>query len=153
MKIILTQTDFRTAIADYLAKQGMNPDSPVFDSMEIDVDDIEVDLNPFAVSKEQKDKPVQQRKRRTRAEIEADEAKANKMNPVYETTEPVPTQALGAAIEPVVQVQETVKPSTPSLFEPNLEEDSVEESLGSIVDGIEEAVAKTKAKEPESIFG
>lgn len=152
MKIILTQTDFRIAIADYLAKQGMNPDSPVFDSLEIDVDDIEVDLNPSAFGKEQKDKPVQQRKRRTRAEIEADEAKA-KMNPVYETTEPVPTQALGAAIEPVVQVQETVKPATESLFEPDLEEDTVEESLGSIVDGLEVAVAKTKAKEPESIFG
>ena len=39
----------------------MNPDSPVFDSMEIDVDDIEVDLNPSAFGKEQKDKPVQQR--------------------------------------------------------------------------------------------
>lgn len=152
MKIILTQADFRTAIADYLAKQGMNPDSPVFDSMEIDIDDIEVDLNPSAFSKEQKDKPVQQRKRRTRAEIEADEAKA-KMNPVYETADPVPTQALGAAIEPVKQAQESVKPAPESLFEPDLEEDTAEESLGSIVDGIEVAVAKTKAKEPESIFG
>ena len=152
MKIILTQADFRIAISDFLAKQGMNPDSPVFDSMEIDIDDIEVDLNPSAFSKEQKDKPVQQRKRRTRAEIEADEAKA-KMNPVYETTDPVPTQALGAAIEPVVQVQETVKPTPESLFEPDLEEDTAEESLGSIVDDLEVAVAKTKAKEPESIFG
>lgn len=151
MKIILTQADFRTAIADYLAKQGINPDSPVFDSMEIDLDNIEVDLNPD-FPKETKDKPVQQRKRRTRAEIEAEEAKA-KMNPVYETSDPVPTQALGAAIEPVVQVQETVKPAPESLFEPNLEEDTVEESLGSIVDGLEVAVAKTKAKEPESIFG
>lgn len=147
MKIILTQADFRTAISDFLAKQGINVNTDIAD---IDANDIEIDLNPEqAVSGT---KPVQQRKRRTRAEIEADEAKA-KMNPVYETTEPVPTQALGAAIEPVVQVQETVKPAPESLFEPDLEEDTVEESLGSIVDGIEEAVAKTKAKEPESIFG
>ena len=147
MKIILTQADFRTAISDFLTKQGINVNTDIAD---IDANDIEIDLNPEQAASGTK--PVQQRKRRTRAEIEADEAKA-KMHPVYETTNPVPTQALGAAIEPVVQVQETVKPSTPSLFEPNLEEDSVEESLGSIVDGIEEAVAKTKAKEPESIFG
>jgi len=147
MKIILTQADFRTAISDFLAKQGINVNTDIAD---IDANDIEIDLNPEqAVSGS---KPVQQRKRRTRAEIEADEAKA-KMNPVYETTDPVPTQALGAAIEPVVQVQETVKPSPASLFEPDLEEDTVEESLGSIVDGLEVAVAKTKAKEPESIFG
>lgn len=147
MKIILTQADFRTAISDFLAKQGINVNTDIAD---IDANDIEIDLNPEQATSATK--PVQTRKRRTRAEIEADEAKA-KMNPVYETTEPVPTQALGAAIEPVTQAQETVKPSTASLFEPNLEEDTVEESLGSIVDGIEEAVAKTKAKEPESIFG
>ena len=147
MKIILTQADFRIAIADYLAKQGINVNTDIAD---IDANDIEIDLNPEQATSATK--PVQTRKRRTRAEIEADEAKA-KMNPVYETTEPVPTQALGAAIEPVTQAQETVNPSTASLFEPNLEEDTVEESLGSIVDGIEEAVAKTKAKEPESIFG
>ena len=147
MKIILTQADFRTAISDFLAKQGINVNTDIAD---IDANDIEIDLNPEQATSATK--PVQTRKRRTRAEIEADEAKA-KMNPVYETAEPVPTQTLGAAIEPVVQVQEAVKPSTASLFEPNLEEDTVEESLGSIVDGIEEAVAKTKAKEPESIFG
>lgn len=147
MKIILTQADFRTAINDYLAKQGINVNTDIAD---IDANDIEIDLNPEqAVSGS---KPVQTRKRRTRAEIEADEAKA-KMHPVYETIDPVPTQALGAAIEPVKQVQETVKPAPESLFEPDLEEDTVEESLGSIVDGLEEAVAKTKAKEPESIFG
>ena len=147
MKIILTQADFRTAISDFLAKQGINVNTDIAD---IDANDIEIDLNPEQAASGTK--PVQQRKRRTKAEIEADEAKA-KMNPVYETAEPVPTQTLGAAIEPVTQAQETVKPSTASLFEPNLEEDTVEESLGSIVDGIEEAVAKTKAKEPESIFG
>ena len=147
MKIILTQADFRTAIADYLAKQGINVNTDIAD---IDANDIEIDLNPEQATSATK--PVQTRKRRTRAEIEADEAKA-KMNPIYETTEPVPTQTLGAAIEPVTQVQETVKPSTASLFEPNLEEDNPEESLGSIVDGIEEAVAKNKAKEPDSIFG
>ena len=127
--------------------QGINVNT---DTADIDTNDIEIDLNPEqAVSST---KPVQQRKRRTRAEIEAEEAKA-KINPVYETTDSVPTQALGAAIEPVVQVQETVKPAPESLFEPDLEEDTVEESLGSIVDDLEVAVAKTKAKEPESIFG
>lgn len=147
MKIILTQADFRIAISDFLAKQGINVNT---DTADIDTNDIEIDLNPEqAVSST---KPVQQRKRRTRAEIEAEEAKA-KVNPVYETTDPVPTQALGAAIEPVVQVQETVKPAPESLFEPDLEEDTAEESLGSIVDDLEVAVAKTKAKEPESIFG
>ena len=147
MKIILTQADFRIAISDFLAKQGINVNTDIAD---IDANDIEIDLNPEqAVSST---KPVQQRKRRTRAEIEAEEAKA-KVNPVYETTDPVPTQTLGAAIEPVVQVQETVKPAPESLFEPDLEEDTAEESLGSIVDDLEVAVAKTKAKEPESIFG
>lgn len=147
MKIILTQADFRTAISDFLAKQGINVNTDIAD---IDTNDIEIDLNPEQAASGSK--PVQTRKRRTRAEIEAEEAKA-KMNPVYETIDPVPTQALGAAIEPVVQVQETVKPTTESLFEPDLEEDTAGESLGSIVDGLEEAVAKTKAKEPESIFG
>ena len=147
MKIILTQADFRTAISDFLAKQGINVNTDIAD---IDANDIEIDLNPEQAASGTK--PVQQRKRRTRAEIEAEEAKA-KMNPVYETSDPVPTQALGAAIEPVVQVQETVKPAPESLFEPDLEEDTAEESLGSIVDGLEVAVAKTKAKEPESIFG
>lgn len=147
MKIILTQADFRTAISDFLAKQGINVNTDIAD---IDTNDIEIDLNPEQAASGTK--PVQQRKRRTRAEIEADEAKA-KMNPVYESTDPVPTQALGAAIEPVKQVQETVKPTPESLFEPDLEEDTAEESLGSIVDGLEVAVAKTKAKEPESIFG
>ena len=147
MKIILTQADFRTAISDFLAKQGINVNTDIAD---IDANDIEIDLNPEQAASGTK--PVQQRKRRTRAEIEAEEAKA-KMNPVYETTDPVPTQALGAAIEPVKQVQETVKPALESLFEPDLEEDTAEESLGSIVDGLEVAVAKTKAKEPESIFG
>ena len=147
MKIILTQADFRTAISDFLAKQGINVNTDIAD---IDANDIEIDLNPEQAASGTK--PVQQRKRRTRAEIEAEEAKA-KVNPVYETSDPVPTQALGAAIEPVVQVQETVKPAPESLFEPDLEEDTIEESLGSIVDGLEVAVAKTKAKEPESIFG
>lgn len=147
MKIILTQADFRTAISDFLAKQGINVNTDIAD---IDANDIEIDLNPEQAASGSK--PVQTRKRRTRAEIEAEEAKA-KVNPVYETSDPVPTQALGAAIEPVVQVQETVKPTTESLFEPDLVEDTVEESLGSIVDGLEVAVAKTKAKEPESIFG
>ena len=147
MKIILTQADFRSAISDFLAKQGINVNTDIAD---IDANDIEIDLNPEQAASGTK--PVQQRKRRTRAEIEAEEAKA-KMHPIYETTDPVPTQALGAAIEPVAQVQETVKPTPESLFEPDLEEDTVEESLGSIVDGIEVAVAKTKAKEPESIFG
>ena len=147
MKIILTQADFRIAISDFLTKQGINVNTDIAD---IDTNDIEIDLNPEQAASGTK--PVQQRKRRTRAEIEADEAKA-KMNPVYETTEPVPTQALGAAIEPVKQVQETVKPTPESLFEPELSEDDPEESLGSIVDGLEVAVAKTKAKEPESIFG
>ena len=147
MKIILTQADFRIAISDFLTKQGINVNTDIAD---IDANDIEIDLNPEQAASGTK--PVQQRKRRTRAEIEADEAKA-KMNPVYETTEPVPTQALGAAIEPVKQVQETVKPTPESLFEPELSEDDPEESLGSIVDGLEVVVAKTKAKEPESIFG
>lgn len=147
MKIILTQADFRIAISDFLAKQGINVNTDIAD---IDANDIEIDLNPEQAASGTK--PVQQRKRRTRAEIEVDEAKA-KMNPVYETADPVPTQALGAAIEPVKQVQETVKPTPESLFEPDLEDDSHEDSLGSIVDGLEVAVAKTKAKEPESIFG
>lgn len=147
MKIILTQADFRIAISDFLAKQGININT---DTADIDANDIEIDLNPEQATSGTK--PVQQRKRRTRAEIEAEEAKA-RVNPVYETSDPVPTQALGAAIEPVVQVQETVKPAPESLFEPDLEEDTAEESLGSIVDGLEVAVAKTKAKEPESIFG
>ena len=77
MKIILTQADFRTAISDFLAKQGINVNTDIAD---IDANDIEIDLNPEQATSATK--PVQQRKRRTRAEIEADEAKA-KMNPVH----------------------------------------------------------------------
>lgn len=143
MKIILTQADFRIAIAAYLATQGMNPDSPVFDSMEIDLDNIEIDLNPD-FPKETKDKPVQQRKRRTKAEIEAEELKA-RVNPVYETTEPVPTQTLGAAKE-----ADSVFASA-STTEDSL--DDTEETLGSIVDTLVEASSKPKREEPDSLFG
>lgn len=139
MKIILTQVDFRIAIAAYLATQGMNPDSPAFDSMEIDLDNIEIDLNPD-FPKETKDKPVQQRKRRTKAEIEAEEAKA-RVNPVYETTEPVPTQTLGSSKpEPVFA------PTADVLDEP-------EETLSSIVDTLVETTSKPKREEPDSLFG
>lgn len=143
MKIILTQADFRIAIAAYLATQGMNPDSPVFDSMEIDLDNIEIDLNPD-FPKETKDKPVQQRKRRTKAEIEAEELKA-RVNPVYETTEPVPTQTLGAAKEAdsVFGAASTTEDSL----------DEAEETLGSIVDTLVEASSKPKREEPDSLFG
>lgn len=149
MKIILTQTDFRIAIAAYLATQGMNPDSPAFDSMEIDLDNIEIDLNPD-FPKETKDKPVQPRKRRTKAEIEAEEAKA-RVNPVYETTEPVPTQVMGAAKEASAlfgaDEDKTVDARTVDVL------DEPEETLGSIVDTLVEAASKPKREEPDSLFG
>lgn len=149
MKIILTQADFRIAIAAYLATQGMNPDSPAFDSMEIDLDNIEIDLNPD-FPKETKDKPVQQRKRRTKAEIEAEEAKA-RVNPVYETTGPVPTQTLGAAKEPSAlfgaDENKTVGTPTADVL------DEPEETLSSIVDTLVETASKPKREEPDSLFG
>lgn len=152
MKIILTQADFRIAIAAYLATQGMNPDSPAFDSMEIDLDNIEIDLNPDS-QKETKDKPVQQRKRRTKAEIEAEELKA-RVNPVYETTEPVPTQTLGSAKEPsnLFGVDEDKTAGTHTVT--HLDDEDTEPTFTSIVDDLVEAsVAKTSRKEPESLFG
>lgn len=149
MKIILTQADFRIAIAAYLATQGMNPDSPAFDSMEIDLDNIEIDLNPD-FPKETKDKPVQPRKRRTKAEIEAEELKA-RVNPVYETTKPVPTATLGSAKEASAlfgaDEDKTVGTRTVDVL------DEPEETLGSIVDTLEETVSKPKREEPDSLFG
>ena len=140
MKIILTQADFRIAIAAYLATQGMNPDSPAFDSMEIDLDNIEIDLNPD-FPKETKDKPVQPRKRRTKARV----------NPVYETTKPVPTATLGSAKEANAlfgaDEDKAVGTRTVDVL------DEPEETLGSIVDTLEETVSKPKREEPDSLFG
>ncbi len=141
MKIILTQADFRIAIAAYLAKQGMNPDSPAFDSMEIDLDNIEIDLNPD-FQKETKDKPVQQRKRRTKAEIEAEELKA-RVNPVYEDTEVATETKQAKEADSVFASASTTEDSL----------DDTEETLGSIVDTLVEASSKPKREEPDSLFG
>ena len=141
MKIILTQADFRIAIAAYLATQGMNPDSPAFDSMEIDLDNIEIDLNPD-FPKETKDKPVQQRKRRTKAEIEAEELKA-RVNPVYEDTEVVTETKQTKEADSVFGAASTTEDSL----------DEAEETLGSIVDTLVEASSKPKREEPDSLFG
>ena len=141
MKIILTQADFRIAIAAYLATQGMNPDSPAFDSMEIDLDNIEIDLNPD-FPKETKDKPVQQRKRRTKAEIEAEELKA-RVSPVYEDTEVVTETKQAKEVDSVFASASTTEDSL----------DEAEETLGSIVDTLVEASSKPKREEPDSLFG
>lgn len=145
MKIILTQADFRTAISDYLAKQGINVNT---DTADIDANDIEIDLNPEQSTGSTK--PVQQRKRRTRAEIEAEEAKA-RVSPVYETTDPVPTAVLGSAkhSEPLFALDDdkTVGTRTVDVL------DETEETLGSIVDTLEVTVTKAKREEPESLFG
>lgn len=145
MKIILTQADFRTAIADFLAKQGINVNTDVAD---IDTNDIEIDLNPEQATSGAK--PVQQRKRRTKAEIEAEEAKA-RVNPVYETTEPVPTAVMGSAKQPEplfgADEDKAVGTRTVDVL------DEPEETLGSIVDTLEETVSKPKREEPESLFG
>lgn len=135
MKIILTQADFRTAICDFLAKQGINVNT---DNADIDANDIEIDLNPEqAVGGT---KPVQQRKRRTKAEIEAEEAKA-RVSPVYETTEPVPTEVLG-----LLKPEPVFAPTADVLDEP-------EETLSSIVDTLVETASKPKREEPDSLFG
>ena len=141
MKIILTQADFRIAIAAYLATQGMNPDSPAFDSMEIDLDNIEIDLNPD-FPKETKDKPVQQRKHRTKAEIEAEELKA-RVSPVYEDTEVVTETKQAKEADSVFGAASTTEDSL----------DEAEETLGSIVDTLVEASSKPKREEPDSLFG
>jgi hypothetical protein len=141
MKIILTQADFRIAIAAYLATQGMNPDSPAFDSMEIDLDNIEIDLNPD-FPKETKDKPVQPRKRRTKAEIEAEELKA-RVNPVYGDTEVVTETKQAKEADSVFASASTTEDSL----------DDTEETLGSIVDTLVEASSKPKREEPDSLFG
>lgn len=141
MKIILTQADFRIAIAAYLATQGMNPDSPAFDSMEIDLDNIEIDLNPD-FPKETKDKPVQPRKRRTKAEIEAEELKA-RVSPVYEDTEVVTETKQAKEANSVFASASTTEDSL----------DEPEETLGSIVDTLVEASSKPKREEPDSLFG
>lgn len=145
MKIILTQADFRIAISDFLAKQGINVNTDVAD---IDTNDIEIDLNPEQAASGTK--PVQQRKRRTKAEIEAEEAKA-RVNPVYETTEPVPTQVMGAAKEASAlfgaDEDKTVDARTVDVL------DEPEETLGSIVDTLVEAASKPKREEPDSLFG
>jgi len=145
MKIILTQADFRTAIADFLAKQGINVNTDVAD---IDTNDIEIDLNPEQSTGATK--PVQQRKRRTKAEIEAEEAKA-RVNPVYETPDPVPTAVMGSAKEASAlfgaDEDKAVGTRTVDVL------DEPEETLGSIVDTLVEASSKPKREEPDSLFG
>lgn len=137
MKIILTQADFRTAIADFLAKQGINVNTDVAD---IDTNDIEIDLNPEQSTGATK--PVQQRKRRTKAEIEAEELKA-RVSPVYEDTEVVTETKQAKEVDSVFASASTTEDSL----------DEAEETLGSIVDTLVEASSKPKREEPDSLFG
>jgi len=137
MKIILTQADFRTAIADFLAKQGINVNTDVAD---IDTNDIEIDLNPEQSTGATK--PVQHRKRRTKAEIEAEELKA-RVNPVYEDTEVVTETKQAKEADSVFASASTTEDSL----------DDTEETLGSIVDTLVEASSKPKREEPDSLFG
>lgn len=137
MKIILTQADFRIAIADFLAKQGINVNTDVAD---IDTSDIEIDLHPEQSTGATK--PVQQRKRRTKAEIEAEELKA-RVSPVYEDTEVVTETKQAKEADSVFGAASATEDSL----------DDTEETLSSIVDTLVETTSKPKREEPDSLFG
>lgn len=153
MKIIVTQTDLQQAIVAHLAQFNIHVSA---EQLSIDVDDIEINLNPedtgsTASRSEGNTNGIKRRTRRSKEQIEAD-AKAES-NVGYATPEaqaiseaaPVTTFVAPIAVDPFADVA-IAAPSTQPLSEDSLDDET------ELVEATPFIETRTKA-EPISIFG
>lgn len=148
MKLILTQTDFKAALNAYLLNAGFNVEvtdlPPSMPEVELDVTPHlrvsgnslahGVEAAPQSASADVEEQPRPTRKRRTKEEIAADEAKAK--------------AELEVATTPVVMpLDDDKEVGTRTVIEPEftLDDDDTpsEDSLGDIVDAIAPSTKKT----------
>ncbi len=138
MKLILTQTDFKAALNAYLLNAGFNVEVT---DLPASMPEVELDVTPHLrvsgnsvghVPVNEENKPT--RKRRTKEEIAADEAKAKAELEV--ATTPV-----------VIPLDDNKEVGTRTVTEPEftLDDDDTpsEDSLGDIVDAIAPSTKKT----------
>lgn len=153
MKIIVTQTDLQQAIVAHLAQFNIHVSA---EQLSIDVDDIEINLNPedtgsTASRSEGNTSGIKRRTRRSKEQIETD-AKAE-ANVGYATAEaqaiseaaPVTTFVAPVAVDPFADVA-VAAPSTQPLSEDSLDDEA------ELVESTPFIETRTKA-EPISIFG
>jgi hypothetical protein len=153
MKIIVTQTDLQQAIVAHLAQFNIHVSA---EQLSIDLDDIEINLNPEdtgsnTVRTEGSTNGIKRRQRRSKEQIEAD-AKAES-NVGYATPEaqaiseaaPVTTFVAPVAVDPFADVA-VAAPSTQPLSEDSLDDEA------ELVEATPFIETRTKA-EPISIFG
>ena len=153
MKIIITQTDLQQAIVAHLAQFTIHVSA---DQLSIDLDDIEINLNPEDTGSttsrtEANSTGIKRRTRRTKEQLEAD-AKAES-NVGYATPEaqaiseaaPVVTYVAPVDINPFAAVA-IAAPSTQPLSEDSLDDEA------ELVEATPFIEHKPKA-EPISIFG
>lgn len=153
MKIIITQTDLQQAIVAHLAQFNIHVSA---EQLSIDLDDIEINLNPDDTGSttsrnEGNTSGIKRRTRRSKEQIEAD-AKAE-ANVGYASPE---AQAASEAVPAVTHVAPVyVNPFAGIASEPKTTEPVLTDSLDEDVELVEKTPfieTKTKA-EPISIFG
>lgn len=153
MKIIITQTDLQQAIVAHLAQFNIHVST---EQLSIDLDDIEINLNPedspsTTVRAEGSTNGIKRRTRRSKEQIEAD-AKAE-ASVGYASPE---AQAASEAVPVVTHVAPVyVNPFAGIASEPKATEPVLTDSLDEDVELVEKTPfieTKTKA-EPISIFG
>ena len=153
MKIIITQTDLQQAIVAHLAQFNIHISA---EQLSIDLDDIEINLNPDDTGSttsrnEGNTSGIKRRTRRSKEQIEAD-AKAES-NVGYATPEaqaiseaaPVTTFVAPVAVDPFADVV-IAAPSTQPLSEDSLDDEA------ELVEATPFIETRTKV-EPISIFG
>ena len=153
MKIIITQTDLQQAIVAHLAQFNIHVSA---EQLSIDLDDIEINLNPDDTGSttsrnEGNTSGIKRRTRRSKEQIEAD-AKAES-NVGYATPEaqaiseaaPVVTYVAPVAVDPFADVA-IAAPSTQPLSEDSLDDEA------ELVEATPFIETRTKT-EPISIFG
>ena len=153
MKIIITQTDLQQAIVAHLAQFNIHVSA---EQLSIDLDDIEINLNPDDTGSttsrnEGNTSGIKRRTRRSKEQIEAD-AKAES-NVGYATPEaqtiseaaPVTTFVAPVAVDPFASVA-VAAPSTQPLSEDSLDDEA------ELVEATPFIETRTKT-EPISIFG
>lgn len=154
MKIIVTQTDLQQAIVAHLAQFNIHVSA---EQLSIDVDDIEINLNPedtgsTASRSEGSANGIKRRTRRSKEQIEAD-AKAE-ANVGYATPEaqaiseaaPVTTFVAPVAVDPFADVAVAEPKATEPVFADSLDDGA------ELVEATPFIETRTKA-EPISIFG
>ena len=153
MKIIITQTDLQQAIVAHLAQFNIHVSA---EQLSIDLDDIEINLNPDGTGSttsrnEGNTSGIKRRTRRSKEQIEADAKAESSIG--YATPE---AQAISEAVPVVTHVAPVyVNPFASVATEPKAAEPVLTDSLDEDVELVEATPfieTKTKA-EPISIFG